>query len=80
LFCSIRLPGGSNKKKSTLLALGEPINVAKYNHIFYPEVYKELVEACNLLPKASHFVTTDSVDKASIIQALHSRWSCHRDI
>lgn len=62
------------------LLLDEPINVAIYNHIFYPEVYKELVEACNLLPKASHFVTTDSVDKASIIQALHSRWSCHRDI
>jgi len=29
---------------------------------------------------ASHFVTTDSVEKAAAIQALHGRWSCHRDL
>ena len=48
--------------ENTNLLLNEPVNVDTYNHIFYPEVYKELVEACYVLPKASHFVTTDSVD------------------
>jgi len=60
--------------------LAEPPNVAIYNHVFFPEMYQELVEACNGLPKACHFVTTDSVEKAAAIQAMHSRWSCHRDL
>lgn len=55
-------------------------SVAIYNHVFFPDVYQELVEACNNLPKACHFVTTDSVEKAAAIQAMHRRWSCHRDI
>lgn len=61
-------------------ASADPPNVAIYNHVFYPEVYQELVEACNCLPRACHFVTTDSVEKAAAIQAMHGRWSCHRDL
>lgn len=55
-------------------------NVAIYNHVFFPEVYQELLQACNELPRACHFVTTDSVEKAAAIQAMHGRWSCHRDL
>ena len=32
------------------------------------------------MPSASHFVTTDTVEKAAAIRALHGRWSCHRDL
>jgi lipopolysaccharide biosynthesis protein len=55
-------------------------NVAIYSHIYYPEVYKEIIDSCNTLQKAAHFVTTDSIEKAAIIKAFHDRWSCHRDI
>ena len=60
--------------------LSDSPNVAIYNHVYFPEVYQELVEACNGLPRACHFVTTDSVEKAAAIQAMHGRWSCHRDL